>query len=409
MNDTASAIDFIKTVDSSGIMLNLDVGTIIENDENLEVVEKNFHLVHHVHISEHYLNVLEKRCDLHKKLRRILDKHNYSGFVSIEMKKGSDIKDIGKRYGIYSFCVRRLSMGSFIAYAIFGILTTIINIVSYYVSYSILSIPNVPSTILAWVLAVIFAFVTNKLWVFDSPSFDQRTLRHEIPTFLGVRIGTGILDVAIMYVAVDVTAWPSLFWKCVSNMIVIVLNYVASKLIIFRRGNTLYIAIEMTDFETPIRIDGDADYVPEVTKQLERYREFVEKVVARNINATGTYPNLVEKQLYEHVSQNINTINTALDKYFNGKPAQAYSLILDYISRYRESPFFVANINENYAFKSVAPEKLRPSIYEKTYKEDHEAILRKDLYFYKSRISDRRLSRIDMLHVPFDKRDITKN
>ena len=124
-------------------------------------------------------------------------------------------------------------MGSFIAYAIFGILTTVVNIVSYQVSYSILALPNVPSTILAWTLAVIFAFITNKLWVFDSPSFDQRTLRHEISTFLGARVSTGILDVLIMYVAVDIMAWPSLFWKCVSNIIVIVLNYVASKLIIF--------------------------------------------------------------------------------------------------------------------------------------------------------------------------------
>ena len=125
-------------------------------------------------------------------------------------------------------------MNSFIAYAVFGILTTVVNIVSYHVSYSILTIPNVPSTILAWTLAVIFAFVTNKLWVFDSKSFDRRTMLHEVSTFLGTRIGTGVLDVVIMYVAVDIMAWPSLFWKCVSNVIVIILNYIASKLVIFR-------------------------------------------------------------------------------------------------------------------------------------------------------------------------------
>lgn len=130
---------------------------------------------------------------------------------------------------------------SFVLYLFFGGLTTLINIVSYHVSYNILTIPNVPSTVLAWVLAVIFAFVTNKLWVFDSPSFDnKRILRHEILTFLGVRIGTGILDVAIMYVTIDIMTWPSLFWKCVSNVIVIVLNYVASKLVIFNKsGNNI--------------------------------------------------------------------------------------------------------------------------------------------------------------------------
>ena len=129
---------------------------------------------------------------------------------------------------------------SFVLYIFFGCLTTLVNIVSYHVSCSILSIPNVPSTILAWILAVIFAFITNKLWVFGSPSFDQQTLTHEIPTFLGARIGTGILDVVIMYVAVDMMAWPSLFWKCVSNVVVIVLNYVASKLVIFNKsGNNI--------------------------------------------------------------------------------------------------------------------------------------------------------------------------
>ena len=94
LNDTASTIDFIKTVNSDGIALNLDVGTIIENDEDLEALEKNFSLVHHVHISEPYLNVIEERCDLHKELRHILDKHSYSGFISIEMKKGNDLETL---------------------------------------------------------------------------------------------------------------------------------------------------------------------------------------------------------------------------------------------------------------------------------------------------------------------------
>lgn len=92
-------------------------------------------------------------------------------------------------------------------YAVFGILTTLVNLASYYLCYNILVIPNVPSTIIAWILAVAFAFITNKLWVFDSKSFDGKTLAREIPTFFGARLAAGVLDVGIMWIAVDVMNW----------------------------------------------------------------------------------------------------------------------------------------------------------------------------------------------------------
>ncbi|MBQ6518004.1 MAG: GtrA family protein [Anaerolineaceae bacterium] len=124
---------------------------------------------------------------------------------------------------------------SFIMYAVFGVLTTIVNMGAYFLCYNLLKIPNVPSTIIAWVLAVAFAFITNKLWVFDSPSFDAQTLKHEIPTFFGARVATGILDVAIMYLAVDLAHMNPTVWKLISNILVIIINYIASKLVIFRK------------------------------------------------------------------------------------------------------------------------------------------------------------------------------
>ena len=98
-----------------------------------------------------------------------------------------------------------------------------------------LTIPNVPSTIIAWVFAVIFAYITNKLWVFNSKSFDVTTLKHEIPTFFAARILTGILDVIIMYVAVDVLHMNATIWKLISNILVVILNYTTSKLVIFKK------------------------------------------------------------------------------------------------------------------------------------------------------------------------------
>jgi putative flippase GtrA len=134
------------------------------------------------------------------------------------------IKDLWKKYK------------SLIMYAVFGGLTTVVNMASYYLTYNILHIPNVPSTVIAWVLAVAFAFVTNKLWVFDSPSFDAQTLKHEIPTFFGARLATGVLDVVIMYLAVDVAHMNPTLWKLISNVLVIIINYAASKLIIFKKN-----------------------------------------------------------------------------------------------------------------------------------------------------------------------------
>lgn len=121
-----------------------------------------------------------------------------------------------------------------VMYAVFGVLTTVINLACYYFSYQICGISNVLSTGIAWLFAVAFAFVTNKRWVFDSKSFDIRTLLYEIPAFIGARVATGLLDVLIMYVSVDCLGYNATLWKLISNIIVIVINYVASKLFIFK-------------------------------------------------------------------------------------------------------------------------------------------------------------------------------
>ena len=126
----------------------------------------------------------------------------------------------------------------FILYAVFGVCTTLINWGTYYLCYSIIHIPNVLSTIIAWIVAVAFAFITNKIWVFDSKSFEGKTLLFEIWTFIAARLATGALDVAIMYFTVDVFAMNSTVWKLISNIIVIVLNYILSKLVIFKKGNS---------------------------------------------------------------------------------------------------------------------------------------------------------------------------
>lgn len=119
------------------------------------------------------------------------------------------------------------------AYIFFGMCTTLINVLSYNVCYKILGSSNIKATVMAWFLAIIFAFITNKLWVFDSKLFSPKVLIYELIAFCVCRLITGFFDVFIMWVAVDKMDWKPTLWKIISNFIVIVLNYVASKLIIF--------------------------------------------------------------------------------------------------------------------------------------------------------------------------------
>lgn len=122
-----------------------------------------------------------------------------------------------------------------ILYVFFGGLTTLINIVVYTAAYDYVGISNVESNILAWIISVVFAYITNKIWVFESKSAKLKVLFYEIAAFAGCRVATGVLDLAIMYVAVDVLILNSMIMKCVSNVVVIVANYVASKLVIFKK------------------------------------------------------------------------------------------------------------------------------------------------------------------------------
>ena len=124
-----------------------------------------------------------------------------------------------------------------VLYLIFGVCTTVINTVCYWLLYDVLSWSNLLSTVIAWLAAVIFAFVTNKRYVFESKKSGIHEQLTEFASFFSCRILTGILDVVIMAVAVDMLKWNGLVWKLISNIIVTVLNYIASKFLIFK-GDT---------------------------------------------------------------------------------------------------------------------------------------------------------------------------
>lgn len=124
-----------------------------------------------------------------------------------------------------------------ILYIFFGVCTTAINTVCYWFLNDVLSLSNISSTVLAWFAAVIFAFITNKLFVFESKRTNTQERINEIASFFGCRLLTGILDVVIMAVVVDMLQWNGLLWKLISNIIVTIINYIASKFLIFKTKN----------------------------------------------------------------------------------------------------------------------------------------------------------------------------
>lgn len=96
INDTPSALELVKRVNSKGFRLNLDVGAMLYNHEDIANLEDNVSLISHVHISEPELKAIETR-ELHLDLKKILIDGSYQGYVSIEMGKTDDLSVIEEK------------------------------------------------------------------------------------------------------------------------------------------------------------------------------------------------------------------------------------------------------------------------------------------------------------------------
>ncbi len=119
-------------------------------------------------------------------------------------------------------------------YGIVGGLTTVLNIFVYWLITRIFGVGVVPATITAWFIAVLFAYWANRKYVFHSKVKSFFGVIFEACYFFACRIATGFIDVVIMYLFVDLFGFDDVIIKTASNIIVIILNYVASKVFIFR-------------------------------------------------------------------------------------------------------------------------------------------------------------------------------
>lgn len=118
-------------------------------------------------------------------------------------------------------------------YLVCGAGTTVVNLVSFWCCGNLLKLPTVISTCIAWVLSVSFAYITNRTFVFRSKNNAVHEILREVSTFFGARICSGVLDVLLMVILVDGLHLPQMWMKMGVNVLVTVLNYIASKWIIF--------------------------------------------------------------------------------------------------------------------------------------------------------------------------------
>ena len=122
-----------------------------------------------------------------------------------------------------------------LAYLFFGVLTTLVNYIVYLPCYNLLHLSASLSNVIAWAVAVAFAYLTNKPFVFKSCDWSAKTVIPELSKFVGSRVLSGALETAIIFVTVDLLSWNGNVMKFVTSVLVVILNYVASKLIVFKK------------------------------------------------------------------------------------------------------------------------------------------------------------------------------
>lgn len=122
-----------------------------------------------------------------------------------------------------------------ILYLFFGVLTTLVNLAVYFPLYNLLSLPAALSNVIAWAVAVAFAFLTNKPFVFKSHDWSKAVVWPELTKFVACRVGSGLLETGMVFLFVDVLAWNGNIVKIAVSVLVVIINYVGSKLLVFKK------------------------------------------------------------------------------------------------------------------------------------------------------------------------------
>ena len=122
-----------------------------------------------------------------------------------------------------------------ILYVFFGGLTTLVNWGGYWILADVFRVPYLWATAIAQILSILFAYVTNRIWVFESKAKGFSAIFWEMVRFFGCRGASFVLDLVCMRVGVGGLHINDKVMKLLSNVIVIIVNYVFSKVFVFRK------------------------------------------------------------------------------------------------------------------------------------------------------------------------------
>lgn len=117
------------------------------------------------------------------------------------------------------------------AYLIFGVLTTLVNIISFYIFDNLLNINYLIANIISWFLSIIFAYITNKKYVFKNHKKDNFKT---FILFISSRLTTLLLDMLFMILLIEKIQLSELNSKIIVQIMVVIINYLLSKLIVFK-------------------------------------------------------------------------------------------------------------------------------------------------------------------------------
>lgn len=150
--------------------------------------------------------------------------------------------------------IKEIAQSEIFLYLFFGVCTTVVNIVVYQLCCTAAGLHALISNIIAWIFAVAFAYLTNRIFVFRSTEHSLQGVMREAGAFVGARLFSLLVDEFIIWLMVSVMGYiaverlladllscplkdaKSLFAKLCSNVVVVIMNYVLSKMIIFKKG-----------------------------------------------------------------------------------------------------------------------------------------------------------------------------
>ena len=146
-----------------------------------------------------------------------------------------------QKENIINKVIKRLLSREVLTYLIAGGLTTIVNFVVYGVLFNYLDVANMVANTIAWVVAVIFAYVVNNYWVFQNETSSSKKEGEKLVKFFSARVITLIIESAGMFVFIDVLNLEqyNMIVKGVIAIIVIILNYIFSKWFVFDKNTTI--------------------------------------------------------------------------------------------------------------------------------------------------------------------------